>query len=173
MAWHLSSSMLVLLRNTAMTTLDLIKWRVPLGNRFWSNVAFFSYNMAQSWKEMRSNRKAWRSVRLFGIPWLFSTLPFVSLPHLIQRKSRRWFWHVFETAHHFLLSTRLRPLTIEEKLSQLCQETVDSERNTWADRNRPSAAWCRPLPTDITGSLQKRMASCAKRLLCGIMTLWP
>jgi hypothetical protein len=28
----------------------------------------------------------------------------------------------FETAHHFLFSTRLLPLTREEKLSQMCQE---------------------------------------------------
>src|SRR5713226_9862096 len=34
----------------------------------------------------------------------------------------------FETAHHFLFSTRLRPPTREEKLSQMCQETVDYER---------------------------------------------
>src|SRR5260221_3314225 len=34
--------MWVVLRNTVMTTIDLIKWRVLFGNRFWSNAAFFS-----------------------------------------------------------------------------------------------------------------------------------
>src|SRR5260221_2365944 len=33
----------------------------------------------------------------------------------------------FEKTHHFLLSIRLRPLTREEKLSQMCQETVGFE----------------------------------------------
>jgi hypothetical protein len=40
LAWHLSWSILALLENVAMTTLSLITWRVPLGNRFWSTSVF-------------------------------------------------------------------------------------------------------------------------------------
>jgi hypothetical protein len=94
MAWHLISSFLALLENVVMAALSLITWRVPLGNRFWRSSIFLSQNMAQSWKAISQDRKAWCSASL-ACAFLFSILPFVLLTHLPRRNLRRWFWHVF------------------------------------------------------------------------------
>ena len=57
----------------------------------------------------------------------------------------------FEAAHHFLFSTRLRPLTIEEKLSQMCQQTVDSE--SAKTKRGEAGTWSSPARNTFLGRL--------------------
>jgi hypothetical protein len=119
-----ASSMLVLLRNTAMTTIDLIKWRIPLGNRALRATSPFSLI---TWRKVE---KRYAEIEKPGVLFACSAFPgYSQLYHschlLISYGENRDvdFDTFFETAHHFLFSTRLLPLTIEEKLSQMCQET--------------------------------------------------
>jgi hypothetical protein len=104
-----------------MTTIDLIKWRVLLGNRALRATPPFSL-------------LTWRKVEKPGVLFACSAFPgYSQLSHLchllVSYREKRDvdFDTFFETTHHFLFSTRLRPLTREEKLSQMCQETADCE----------------------------------------------
>jgi hypothetical protein len=72
---------LALLENVAIATLYLITWRVPLGNRFWSNRVF---SLSKRGAKLKSDLPKSKSLVfcLLGFAFLSSTLPFVPLTHL-------------------------------------------------------------------------------------------
>jgi hypothetical protein len=58
MALHRSSSILALFRSDAMPDFVTIKWRVSIGNRFWSSMIFCYHKMAQGRKRDELKGKA-------------------------------------------------------------------------------------------------------------------
>ncbi len=68
LAYHLSSSNLVLFRKNATANFVTIKWHVPSGSPSWSSMIFCHRNMAQNEKEIRSKTEQTKMV-FMKRPW--------------------------------------------------------------------------------------------------------
>jgi hypothetical protein len=102
-----------------MATLSLITWRVPLGNRFWS---FRDFSLSKRGAKLKSDLPKSKSL---GFCFLGFRLSVFSSSVCAPEENRDVDFDTFsETPLPFLFSTRLQPPTMREKLSKMCQKTV-------------------------------------------------